>query len=367
MRRHEEDNRDVLRGIARRVMRRYTESQTSSHESQSMKSFDKFDFDQELLSAPCYQRAMHYLRKMESRQTELRGSTPEPQIIGLGISYPPEEYDSLAISSPIDPDSTHDQEQENLTEMPETPTISISCPSQDPAEHVFREPLTPTLSHDDHTDELPNHGSFISKRRSMPPLYSQIQAVAMSPNALLGVVARAQRHRRSRSEGNEATPTSSPIKRTFPSPDPSLLSTFRDSAIFDTDSTFGTATKADFNADFDEFWVLQAYREHYRSTPIPPRKIVFLGDPCVRPLWSTVRATPRDLERNDDDEDRKDYSLNVAIDDVRFDLHLVDMTGDHEDFAASLLEPEAHIAVIVYTIENPYSLRDVLHKVSHLH
>lgn len=42
----------------------------------------------------------------------------------------------------------------------------------------------------------------------------------------------------------------------------------------------------------------------------------------------------------------------------------MDVIGDHEDFAASLLEPEAHIAVIIYSIEKPYSLRDVLHKVS---
>lgn len=140
--------------------------------------------------------------------------------------------------------------------------------------------------------------------------------------------------------------------------------TFRDSAIFDTDLAFETATKEDFNTEFDEFWVLQAYREHYRSLSIPTRKIVFLGDPCVRPLWSIIQAVPRDPDSNYNDENGSEYNLTVAIDDVSFDLHLVDMTGDHGDFAGSILEPEAHIAVIVYAIENPYSLRDVLHKVS---
>ena len=361
MRQHEEDNRDVLRGIAKRVMRRYTVSQKSSHDSHSMTSFDRFDFDQELLSAPCYQRAIHYLRKMESRQTELGGSTSELQAIGLGISYPSEDSDSLAPGSSINLDSPSHLSQEDLTKILETPTINISYHSEKPDRPTIKESLKSILSHDIDADDAPNPRTFMSKRRSMPPLYSQIQAVAMSPNALLGVVARAQRHRRSRSEGNEAMATSSPMTRATPSP---ISSTFRDSAICDADSAFGTATKEDFNADFDEFWVLQAYREHYRSSLMPTRKIVFLGDSCIRPLWSTVRATPQNTGNDDNDDTDCSYSLSVAIDDVRFDLHLVDMTGDHQDFAASLLEPEAHIAVIVYAIDNPYSLRDVLHKVS---
>lgn len=195
----------------------------------------------------------------------------------------------------------------------------------------------------------------------MPPLYSQIQALAMSPNSLLGVVARAQRHQRSLSEGNEAMGVTFTMNTATPLPSPP---TFRDSAIHDAELTPEITTKEDFDADFDELWVIQAYREHYRSLYIPTRKILFLGDPCIRPLWSTVGAVPKALEGTDDDDDGNTYNLKVAIDDVGLDLLLVDMTGDHEEFAASLLEPEAHIAVIVYAIENPYSLRDVLHKVS---
>lgn len=72
-----------------------------------MISFDRFDFDQELVSAPCYQRAILYLRKMESRQTELRGQSHAPQAIGLGITCEPEDYDSPMPTSPTDPSSPY--------------------------------------------------------------------------------------------------------------------------------------------------------------------------------------------------------------------------------------------------------------------
>jgi len=89
------DNRAMLRNIAKRALRRYSDSQKSSQISETIDSSGRFDFDAELLSSPRYERALHYLRKMESRRTELGASSSTRQHVGLGISGPGDDLSSL--------------------------------------------------------------------------------------------------------------------------------------------------------------------------------------------------------------------------------------------------------------------------------
>lgn len=199
------DNRAMLRNTAKRALKRYSDSQKSSQISEKIDSSGRFDFDAELLSSPRYERALHYLRKMESRRTELEASSSTRQHVGLGISGPGDDLSSLRSDlytpSFLSDDTPYSHESSTVSEKSSTDTM---LGHQEPNQALSN---TEHLTVPDFTDGFVTNslasGSFMSKRRSMPPLYSQIRANASSPKSLLGLVNRAY-HRRSRSEGNRS-------------------------------------------------------------------------------------------------------------------------------------------------------------------
>jgi len=54
------------------------------------------------------------------------------------------------------------------------------------------------------------------------------------------------------------------------------------------------------------------------------------------------------------------YSLDVELDDVRFQLQLWDMTGKRKEY---LMSQQPHAVVVAYAIDNLCSLREVTERV----
>lgn len=84
------DNRIILRGIAKRAQVLYQDSEHSSLASCSIHGFDpsldidslasstRFDFDDEIIASPAYQRALQYLHRLEDRRAEFNQQPPGP-------------------------------------------------------------------------------------------------------------------------------------------------------------------------------------------------------------------------------------------------------------------------------------------------
>lgn len=356
------DNRNMLQRIAKRTLTWCSDSD-QSQSTRSGDSLQRFDFDKQLLASPRYQRVKNYVRQMESRQDELI-STSQFRDTGLGISTPD---NSSILSSCYCSDSFYCQAHDdgdrtsrtNTTSVNESLRILEGRPGSllaGPSDGLSAPALAYNLV--DHESPV----RFLSKRRSMPPLFSQIQASATSPDALLGVVSPERRHHRSKSEGDLLNSASEPSSDHDPF-QAHVSTNDLESAIYDLGSPFDTATKEEFDTDFEEIWYARSFRRHCQSASLATQRIMFLGDPRVRALWATVRAKYIEPDTTHEGIVRDHYGLKVALDNVELQLSIEDATGASPMDAVLSIGSGTDLAVLCYMIDNPYSLRDVTEKV----
>lgn len=395
MRENVQDNQDLLQGIAKVAKRFYVESEydpsivetfnalDESVEIDSVITSTRFAFDAEILASKRYQRTLDFLHRIELRQAELKndlktvaGGNVDQNHVAVSAKYAPRGTDN--VQSDPEPEQFNTASESLQKGDPMKSSTGLLEGNADLNSHLpSRSYILPEISvealnlqndaqADDTFFEIDNVDSSPSNSNTDLNAgtagHRRTPSESISQSQIPGLEFEAGSVQRSISVGSEGR------MRTQTSPSPNL-SEAKLQPILSGPAGLRLEPQSQrpsgewLDSTFNASWAHEDVAKTYRSRTLTHKDVVFIGDSCVGITSAITRAIDGSWMTAYRPTVLDEYSLDVTLNDARFNLRLWDTSGEHSDQLRLLSYTCANLVVIGYAIDSPDSLANVREKV----